>query len=378
VGRRAHGEGSIYQRADGRWCATVDLGWINGRRRRKSVYGRTQAAVRARLVALRAQTDAGLPAPDDRLTVKALLDIWLDHVQDTAASPNTVAQHQWVVTKHLTPGLGHHRVTDLAPRHVTAFLVGRAQQGYAKTSCVRFRTILGQALRLAEIEGWVQRNVAKLSDIPHIAVPEGRSMTADQAQTLLDAVRGERFEAVFVVMLTMGLRLGEATGLPWDSIDLDAHTLSVRQTIKREPGGLRIGGVKTPKSRRTLAIPTVTFEALRRRKTLQNQERLAAGPVWQDHGLVFTTSVGTPIDPKNLRREFNRITTDAGLGHWTPTELRHSAVSLLSAAGVPLEHIADVVGHDGTRMTGGIYRHVLAPVISHAAEPMDRLFGDAG
>ena len=93
---------------------------------------------------------------------------------------------------------------------------------------------------------------------------------------------------------------------------------------------------------------------------------------------MFTTSVGTPIDPKNLRREFNRITRDAGLGHWTPTELRHSAVSLFSAAGVALEHIADVVGHDGTRMTGGIYRHVLAPVISHAAEPMDWLFGDAG
>ncbi len=378
MGRRAHGEGSIYKRGDGRWCATIDCGWKEGSRNRKYLYGRTQAEVRSQLVALRAQLDSGLPAPNDRMTIEDLLGAWLEHVSTTASSPNTVEHHRWVIQSHLIPALGKHRVTELTPRDVTGFLANRAGAGFSKSSCIRFRTVLGQALRLAEIEGWVQRNVAKLSDIPRIPVPEGRSMTADQAKDLLVALENEPLGALFSIMLTMGLRPGEATGLAWDAVDLDNKTLTVRQTVKREPGGLRLGGTKTPKSRRTLAIPEVAYRAIRRRRTIQTHERLAAGPLWEDDGLVFTTSVGTIIDPKNLRRTFNRITATAGIGRWTPTELRHSAVSLMSAAGVPLEHIADVAGHDGTRMTGGIYRHVLAPVINHGVQAMDSLFGETG
>ena len=376
--RRANGEGTIYKRGDGRWCATVDLGWNNGKRARKSLYGKTQSDVAAKLVALRAQIQSGLPVPNSRLTVGDLLDLWLQHVEQTAASPNTVAHQRWVIESHLRPAFGKTRLTALTPHDVNIFLAERAQQGFAKSSVVRFRVVLGQALRLAEVENWVQRNVAKLSDIPAIAETDGRSMTEHQARVLLTALEREPLGATFVLMLTMGLRLGEATGLAWDNINTDTDVLQIRQTVKREPGGLRLGGTKTPKSRRTLAMPTVASAAIRRRRFIQNQERLLAGPAWHDTGLVFTTAVGTLIDPKNLRRTFNRITADAGLGHWTPTELRHSAVSLLSAAGVPLEHIADIAGHASTRMTGGIYRHVLAPVITHAATPMDHLFGDAG
>jgi integrase len=108
-------------------------------------------------------------------------------------------------------------------------------------------------------------------------------------------------------------------------------------------------------------------------------QRLLAGPqwggvAWADIPLVFTTPVGTPVDPSNLRKAFAALTRAAGIGHWTPYELRHSAVSLLSAAGVPLEHIADVTGHDGTRMTGQVYRHLIAPAVSVGVEPMERLF----
>ncbi len=378
MGRRAHGEGSIYKRADGRWCAVVDCGWKEGKRRRKYLYGKSQAEVRSQLVALRAQVDSGLPAPNDRMTIEDLLEVWFEHVRTTAESPNTVEHHRWVIQSHLIPGLGNHRVVELTPRDVTAFLADRANRGLSKSACIRFRSVLGQALRLAEIEGWVQRNVAKLSDIPRIPAPEGRSMTADQASDLLAALEPEPLGGLFTIMLTMGLRVGEATGVPWDAIDLDARTLAVRQTVKREPGGLRIGDTKTKKSKRTLAIPSVALKAIRNRRITQAHERLAAGPMWHDSGLVFTTSIGTLIDPKNLRRTFNRITQTADLGKWTPTELRHSAVSLMSAAGVPLENIADIVGHDGTRMTGGIYRHVLAPVIDHGVAAMDDLFNETG
>jgi integrase len=376
--RRGHGEGSVYKRSDGRWCGVVELNRKSGKRNRKSVYGSTQSEVVKKIAALRAQLDGGMPAPNDQLTVESLLALWLHQEEGKKMSPNTIDQYQWVIGKHLVPDLGHLKVTALAPKDVTAFLSRKGKDGYSKSSCVRFKSVLGQALRFAEIEGWVQRNVARLSDVPRIEVPEGKSLTELEARHLLEAVKGDALEGVVVAMLTLGLRLGEVSGLRWEDIDFENKTLRVHQTVKREPGGLRIGGTKTPRSRRTLAIPGITGEALMRRKIFQNADRLAAGESWRDIGLVFTTSVGTPLDPKNLRRHFNKVTKDAGLGHWTPTDLRHSTVSLLSAAGVPLECIADIAGHVGTRMTGGIYRHVLAPVIDHAAEPMDQFFSTTG
>lgn len=102
---------------------------------------------------------------------------------------------------------------------------------------------------------------------------------------------------------------------------------------------------------------------------------MASGPAWQDLGLVFAARVGTPIDPSNLRRDLSRVTHKAGLGHWHPHELRHSAVSLLCAAGLRLEEVAEVMGHGSTRMTGDVYRHV-QPVVAAGSTPMEGLFED--
>jgi integrase len=179
--------------------------------------------------------------------------------------------------------------------------------------------------------------------------------------------------AAVTVMITMGLRPGEVLGLGWGHIDLDTSRLDVRRSLKREPGGLRLGDVKTKNSRRSLLMPRLVVERLGAHRHVQRKERLAASE-WHDLDLVFASNRGTLIDPRNFRRHFDKLTEQAGIGKWTPNELRHSAVSLLSAAGVPVEEIADVVGHDGARMTTGVYRHVLAPVVNSAAAPMDDLF----
>jgi Phage integrase family len=144
-----------------------------------------------------------------------------------------------------------------------------------------------------------------------------------------------------------------------------------------------LGELKTAKSRRSLRCPPVVVDALRRRQHLQSDERAAAGQEWADEWdgaqLVFTTATGRPIDRSNLRRYFRQACTRAGIGRWTPYEMRHSAASLMSAAGVPLEHVADVLGHDSTRMAAVVYRHVLAPTVEAGAAPMQALLsGDAG
>jgi integrase len=136
------------------------------------------------------------------------------------------------------------------------------------------------------------------------------------------------------------------------------------------------GDTKTRKSRRTLALPQRCVDALRDHRRHQAEIRQAAGSKWQDNDLVFPSQVGTPSDASHIRRSFRRVVETAGLnpGEWTPRELRHSFVSLLSDAGVPIEHISRLVGHSGTTTTETIYRKQIRPVLVRGADAMDLIF----
>ena len=140
---------------------------------------------------------------------------------------------------------------------------------------------------------------------------------------------------------------------------------------------MRIDETKTEQSRRALAMPQPLMQALRMHRARQSAEKLRA-VVWDDDDLVFTTMIGTPLDPSNLRRGFSQLTKRADIGHWHPHELRHSAASILSASGVPIEQIADVLGHAGTRTTAAVYRHLIEPTVRGAVAPMEQLFGNEG
>ena len=138
------------------------------------------------------------------------------------------------------------------------------------------------------------------------------------------------------------------------------------------------GDTKTLKSRRVLKLPQIGVDALAKLRADQAADRLLAGSAWQDHGLVFCTSLGTPMDAANVRREFRKVTEAVGLGRgWSPRDLRHTFVSLMSADGVPIEEIARLAGHNRTATTELVYRHELRPVIRSGAEVMDRLFDSA-
>ncbi|GAA1684498.1 hypothetical protein GCM10009733_096420 [Nonomuraea maheshkhaliensis] len=138
------------------------------------------------------------------------------------------------------------------------------------------------------------------------------------------------------------------------------------------------GDTKTRKSRRTLELPQLAAEALRQHHTRQAAQRLGAGEAWQDHNLAFCTRVGAPLDAANVRRAFREITKDAGIGtNWTLRELRHSFVSIMSDQGVPIETIADLVGHAGTSVTEKVYRHQLRPVITKGAQTTNTIFGNS-
>jgi integrase len=175
--------------------------------------------------------------------------------------------------------------------------------------------------------------------------------------------------AWLVLSLLAGLRTEELRSLLWSDVDLDAATVAVHRSVRSS------GDTKTPKSRRDLKLPIKAVEALKDHRGQQATARLKAGTLWQDHGLVFASAVGTPLDAHNVRRSFRAITTAAGLGEeWTPRGLPHTFVSLLSAHNVTLEDIARLVGHSGTTVTERIYRHEIRPSLTQGAEIMDQLF----
>lgn len=387
-GRRPAGDGSVYRTSDGRWRAVVDLGWGEGGRQRKYVSGATQAQALERL--RRAQRDAeGGVVADDRITVGAFLDRWVTSNLSGNVTGTTLDDYGHTVRLHLEPALGRKRLARLSVAEVDALWATKRKAGYKPNSVRIMRAVLRRALAQAEREGLVARNVAALSQPPRVSQPEGRSLSVEQAKKLLATASGDRLEAGFVLLLSYGLRRGELLGLSWADLDRDGSTLAVRRAVRRRksartedgtyPGGaasrVEIAELKTRRSRRVLYLTPGVVEALDDHAAGQAREREAAGDLWVESGLIFTSLVGTPIDPDNFAKAFVRLARSAGLGHWHPHEARHSAASVMLAQGVPLEVVSEVLGHSSIAITKDVYGHLAEGAKRAAAERMAAVLG---
>jgi len=366
--RRARGDDSIYfDAANNCWTAAVSLGFgPDGKRLRRKVTGRTKTVVRDKLKVLRREVEAGIQSSPS-YTMALCIEDWLS--QGLAGrSDDTVANYRYAA-EHAVAKLGAVKLRELTARHVQKALVELS--GSLSTRSLRLvHQVIERAIRHAQAADLVGRNVA-----PLVSAPEGRrgrpsrSLTLGQAVAVLEAAEGSPLHAYVVLSLLSGLRTEELRSLLWMDVDLDAGTLAVYRSVRAS------GNTKTPKSRRVLKLPVKAVEALKDHRGRQAAARLKAGLLWQDHGLIFASAVGTPLDAHNVRRSFRAITKAAGLGQeWTPRELRHTFVSLLSANDVNLEDIARLVGHSGTSVTERVYRHEIRPSLTRGAEVMDHLF----
>ena len=386
--RRGRGEDAIYQDGD-RWRGAISLGFdARGRRIRKKVSGRTKTEVARKLREIRKEVDAGLPVPNDRLTVGAFLDRWLSATLPGQVADSTLDDYEDTARLHLKPALGRKVLRQLAVADADALWTAKRADGYSANSVRIMRAVLRRALGQAEREGLVVRNVAALSAPPRVSIPEGRTLTVAQARTLLAELQGHRLDALVVLTLAFGLRRGEALGLRWDDLDWDSATLRVTHAVKRikdrDPDSARrtrlvIGELKNRRSRRTLTLTPELVAALRAQRARQSAGRIELGPAWQDHGLVFASDAGTPMDPDNFSHAFARLCRKAGLGHWHPHELRHSGASLMLAQGTPLHVVSEVLGHASIAITKDVYGHLLEGDRRAAAEAMSAtLFGAIG
>jgi integrase len=389
--RLGYGEGSVYRETVSRTSGgkvrriVVYRGEIviDGKRRR--VTRSTRTAALTELDKLRAAANAGLPTGDGT-RLGQFLDWYVEKVI-AKKHPNTQSSYIWAF-RQLEPLRGK-RLRELTPNDVEVLLEqladrkppteaqkrrGGRQKPLSRSSLSRIRSCLGAALMKAQARNLLDRNIARLVELPPEAGEriERKAFTPEEAQRMLTSVSGDRYEAMMLVAVMLGLRPGEVLGLPWKAIDLDERTLDVKQSLQRLPGGGLVIGPPKKDSFRTVRLPDRVVTALRTHRVNQKKERLKA-PVWDDHGLVFPSAIGSPMDFSNLRRTVQSLCKQARVRELSPNELRHSAATLLIEADVPIHQVADMLGHKDTRMLAKHYRHKRGVV--DVTEGQDRMLG---
>jgi integrase len=376
--RRGRGEGSIYERPDGRWAATVSLGFRQGKRVRKQLYGATKKEVQGKLNRVLTNLQDGLEPPPATQTLKQFLEHWLESAAKPRLRPRTYIGYKQHIETHVMPALGHLRLHALTPQQVQAMLAGLQLKKLAPRTIRGVRAVLRAALADAIRWALVARNAAALTHAPRVTRSEFRVFSADQARTFLETAEGDRLEALFTAALASGARLGEALGLRWIDLDLDNGVLRVRQALQRVGKELRFVEPKSERSRRAVSLPTFAIAALERHRDRQKQERLLAGGRWVDSGLVFTSTIGTPLDERNVRRAFRALLKAADLPVMRVHDLRHTTASLLLAQGVHPRVVMETLGHSQISLTLDTYSHVLPGLGAEAAKRMDEALGEIG
>lgn len=400
---RANGEGSLYQRSsDGMWVGSVTL--PDGKR--KPVYAKTQTKARAKLKELQAKIDAGLPITSGKgvtlekwLTAEWVGKILPARVKAGKITQNTANSYGDNVRLHIVPHLGHHEIGRLAPAHLRAWLEelavkpsGRQKkptkadpnppvallspraQAYAHTV---LRIALGDAMK----EEIVTRNVALLVDPPSGKAKAGRALTQEEVNAVLGEAAGDRHATLWVTVLGLALRRGEALALRWSWLDLEGAMAAVGPSLQRvrdaapgedgkRRGRLEVVDGKTEKSKATIPIPPVVVEALKEHQKAQKTERDAA-EVWVDPDLVFATGIGTPIEPRNLNRAWDALCARAGVENARIHDLRHTAATWLYEEGMELKDIQHALRHSRLQTTSEVYTHFTPKTQARTATVMD-------
>ena len=372
--KRGNNEGSIYKRKDGRWTAAITLP-VGAR---KSFYGATRQEVAAKLAEAIRNKDKGLPAINERRTLAAYLQEWLAAVRPTVRA-STWDRYEQYVRVHLTPAIGRYALARLTPAQINAFCASKLDGNLSPTTVAHMHTVLHTALERAVRWGYVARNVVALADRPRMAHAEMRTFTAEQARAFLIGVRGDRFEALYTLALSTGMRQGELLALRWEHVNLEESALQVRATVYRGKDGMVFGEPKTDRSRRQVSLTPTAVEALRRHRVRQVAERLRSGSSWDDLDLVFPNEIGRPVEPGNLlRRSYWPLLEQAGLPRLRFHDLRHSAATLLLERGTHPKIVADMLGHSQVSVTLDRYSHVTPTMHRQAADTMEVILHAVG
>lgn len=350
------------------------LGYRDGKPHRKYVTRRTRAEVAAEIRRLLEAQRQGQLVTTGGMTVGEWFAIYLEQVARPKLRPRTFDRYSLDIDRHILPAIGRHRLDKLRPVHLVALYNAKSAKGLSGSSLRHIHAVIRRTLNVAVRWQLIAVNPATLVDAPQATQHEITPLSADEARRLIRAAKDDRMEARWLVGLALGLRQGEALGLWWDDVDLKSGLLRVRRALQRQRGGgLVFTGPKTQRSKRTIPLPAPLITALEGHRERQEKKRITAGLLWRGSPCLFTTPIGTPIDPRNDNREFKKLLGRAGLPPVRLHDLMHTAASLLLAQGVPARVVMEILGHSQIALTMNTYSHVAPEVSREAAERIARV-----
>ena len=369
--KRAKGEGSVSERADGTWIGQVTTGYTEeGKQKRKTVYGKTQAEALAKVADI-SQHLVSVTLSDTTLTVGNYLDLWLEHKQHEV-KPRSHQFYEKYAELYIRPHIGGKKLDKLTTPDVRRLLL-EVKNVVSADAANKTRTVLFGALTQAMRDGLIPRNLVEpVAPYKVDATPKDHTWEPSETLRFLETARPHRLFAAFYLTMTTGMRHGEVLGLHWGD---EGDTLHVQQALVNLKGGYSVSTPKTRKGVRRIAIDAETLAVLETHRLLQAEERRKVGKRWgakspEYADLVFTNELGGPLHPRNFDRVWYRLLEDAKVSRIRFHDLRHMHVSLLNKAGMDARTIADRIGYTDAAFTLRHYAHVFEEQRRAAAIPL--------
>lgn len=358
--KRSPGEGSVYERKDGRWVAQVPL--PNGKRKYR--YGNTKAEAEARLSQLLVDLGMGLDLSPSTVTVHEHMRYYLDSVRKVTVRPTTWKREDTVYRTHVEEHLGPVQLSRLTPRMLQEIVTRMVRDGYAPRTVHYPIEVMKRGLDHAVMSGLVPSNPALAVALPPVTHREIHPLDIDELERFWDVVTDGHplLFAAYILAPQTALRWGELFGLSWDNVFSHSKELLVDQQLS--PQGIT-RNLKTKNSRRRVPIPALALETI-----LEHRELYGEGP----DRLVFFTHNRTPFGYHNVRRNFTASIKKAGLEYRTFHDLRHTAATNMIKQGIDLRTVMEVMGHGDISTTLNTYVHVLDSMRDEARARLDALY----
>ncbi len=373
--RRTAGQGSIRLRTDGRWEVRI----FAGRRRISRVLpvgANRRDAERVREELVRSERDGRLLGTP-RQTVEMYLRSWLAGTAANTLRPRSLERYTSIVEQHILPTAGQLQLDRFSEQHVV-----KLHELWARSvspATVRYHhSVLRSAFRQAVDWRLIDRNPARAVHPPRRMRRPMRALSTAEARHLLDGAHGDELEALYTLALTTGMRLGELLGLKWEDVELRPPNarVSVQRSLVRVSGTWLFGEPKSERSRRGVALSARASATLRAHRLRQNRQRLAAGPSWADHDLVFAGDNGEPLYGAHItERCLKPLLRRLGLPLRRFHDLRHTAATLLLTQGINPKVVSEMLGHASVELTLDNYSHVLPDMQAQVAVAMDTALG---
>src|SRR5215211_7174168 len=370
--KRGNGEGTTpYKRKNGLWCVQYTVYTAEGRKR-KTLYGKTRQEAATKLAKALSDREDGLVFDAGNQTLGEYLDRWLnDSVRDTVRQ-GTFVRYEQLIRLHIKPTLGRVALKSLSAAHVQSLYRDRLDCGPSPATVQKIHAVLHKALDHATSWSLVPRNPTESVKAPRPAPEEIRPLNREQTKAFLEAARGERFEALYVLAVSTGLRQGELLGLKWGDVDLENGLIRVRRTLTRNKGRLLLDEPKTKRSRRTVRLTETAVQALKGHLARQIEQMERLSDLYEDQDLIFATQRGTLTNPTNLRRRsFAPLLEKAALPSIRFHDLRHTCATLLLSSNVNPKIVSEMLGHATIAITLDTYSHVLPTMQDSAAAAME-------